>query len=187
MSGPRNLLWLLPVLILAISPWWWSLAADFLAPRGTFTTTPDLTQILPKNFVLKDVIFTQSKKGEDELKLYAKTISTKGDESFLEMQDVNALLYGKDNKPIFISSGEAIYESAKRILTLINDVNVENKEAGYEIKTQALRYLIDFRKIKTAMTVELTGTNATIKGTSMFYDLDSGNFRVGGRVFCDTW
>ncbi len=187
MTGTRNLIWLLPLILLISSPLWWSPLAAFLQPRGDFTTPANNNRQRFKAFTMQGVSLIQNKGGKRELVLEALEVSSSpSKENNLEMMEIDAILFDDQNRQISITSGEADYDTKKQILTLLDNVILTSPD-GYELKTEVLRFLTKYRKIKTAAAVSLTGKNLDLKGKTMFLDLDSNNFRIGGRVFFNTW
>ncbi|MBU0730052.1 MAG: LPS export ABC transporter periplasmic protein LptC [Proteobacteria bacterium] len=186
MSGPRNLLWILPLILVAASPIWWPLAGSFLKPRGDFTSKTNMLPPPPRTFTLEGVNYIQTTGGKEELRLITRKISTLADETQLAMEEVRATLYNTAGDPLEIDGGVAFYDTSKQILTMLDNVQVAGRD-GYEVRTDALRYMVKDRTIKSAELVELEGKNIKVKGQGLFYDLDTGAFRVGGRVFFDTW
>ncbi|MFC1523697.1 LPS export ABC transporter periplasmic protein LptC [Thermodesulfobacteriota bacterium] len=185
MTGARNLLWIIPLMIFVTAPSWWQPVSIFLQPRSDRDSAIKPPETIPKNFLLEDVTLIQNNHQGEELRLTADKLYTVGDETRLDMEQVETLIYGTDGTPMTVTSGEALYDSRKRILTLLDDVHFLD-ENGFELHTQALRYLVPYRIIKTALDVELIGNNSHVLGTGFFYDLESGAFRVGGRVLFDT-
>ncbi len=184
MTGTRNLLWFIPLSAILTAPFWWPHAASFLNPRGNFGSGAVNSTYIPKTFSLEGVTFTQTREGLDDFLLSAELLSTVGSETRLELRKVQATVYDNDRRPILISSGEALYDTSRNILTLLDNVEIVSED-GYRIRTEALRYLVKYKKIKTAAPVELTGENSRVTGTGLYCDLASGAFRVGGRVSFD--
>ena len=100
------------------------------------------------------------------------------------MEEIEARFTGPDGRSTVLTGGEALYNTKQQIITLLDRVRVRTPN-GQLMKTEALRYLVRFRKVKTAEDVWLGDEKIQISGGNLFYDLGDGNFRVGGRVKVD--
>ncbi|MBU0675683.1 MAG: LPS export ABC transporter periplasmic protein LptC [Proteobacteria bacterium] len=185
MNLSRNAVWLLPLVLCLTAPLWWPAAGNLLRPRGE--SPPELTETgQQQGFVMEKVFMTQERRGLMELELQAARVSGKVDSGLLLLEQVTAHLQDDQDQKGVITAGEAEYRGDQHILTLYDHVRAEIP-TGYEIQTKAVRYLVKFRKVKTAETVQLLGPGITVKGEGLFYDLGSGRLRVGGvgRVLVD--
>lgn len=184
MTWRRHLLWLLPFLFLVTVPLWQEPIANFLKPHGEFDIKADSSLASPRLFTMEEAHLLQSTKGIKEWDIKAAKVYSQGVDSSIRMDGVEAVFYDRGRADANISSGEATYDENKQILTLMDDVHLVTSD-GHELRTEVLRYLVKFQKIKTAVGVRLFGGNVDIRGNSLFYDLKTGAFRVGGRVSCD--
>ena len=173
-------------MIIVSGPFWWSTVGDLLKPRGGFDTPapPPSTQL--KTFVLQDVLLVQNRDGRDELLLKAARVNSGIHEDVLELEKIEVQLVDDAGRPTVLTGGEAFYHTEQQIITLIDNVRVQTPD-GQEMRTEALRYLIRYRKIKTAEDVWFNDEKAQVAGGNMFYDLVDGNFRVGGGVRVDLY
>lgn len=184
MNFKRDFIWVLPLLLIVTGPLWWSTAADILKPRGNFDrSTPSAIEQL-KSFVMEDVLLTQSRGGRDEFFLKAARVNSGLQADVLELETIEVQLLRGDGQAIRISGGEGFYHTSQQIITVIDKVRVQTPE-GQEMHTEALRYLLKYRKVKTAEAFRLKDQRALISGGNLTYDLLSGNFRVGGGVKVD--
>lgn len=186
MNVKRNFVWLLPLLLIISGPLWWSGVGDLLKPRGSFDPPlpPPTTQL--KTFVLDEVLLVQNRDGRDEFILKAARVNSGIHEDVLELEKIEVQLVDGDGRPILLTGGEAIYHTDQQIITLIDNVRVQTPE-GQEMRTEALRYLTRYRKIKTAEDVWLADEKVQVTGGNMFYDLIDGDFRIGGGVQVDLY
>jgi LPS export ABC transporter protein LptC len=171
----RDLLWQMPLLLLISMPLWWSNAADFL-------TIPPLLagHGSPENSLeMQNAVMQQSNNGRDDLLLHAKRMYSRDNQRLIYMDNVRARL-GDTAAPVTVKSGTAVYNTAREIITLLDNVVVSNKDVV--IKTSVMRYLSKYRIAKSAAAVRVVGRDMNISGTSFMYDLHSGNFRIGSRV-----
>jgi len=184
LSGPRNLLWIVPLALLVTSSVWKPAVVEFLAPHGnlkvkTGDSVPD------KSFILTDVQLSRYEKGQADLVLNAAMVQSgrRGMDSF-HLQNVDVLLFAEGKEKAHITGGEGFYDGDKQILTLVEDAAVVVRNQ-YELRSDALRYLITYKTVKTAAEIFFKSKDFTVRGTGMSYNLESGAYRVGGRVVCD--
>lgn len=178
----RNLLWQIPLLVLLTMPLWWNRAAEFL----TITKHPPKAQkATDTSLEMWKVVLLQSNNGEPDLLLHASRMYTKEDQRLIYLENAKAQV-GDPAKPLMVESGEAIYDTAQEIMTLLDGVRVVTAN-NYILTTPVMRYLTKYRKAKSAAEVEVQGQGMKISGTSFFYDLNTGGFRVGSRVHCELW
>lgn len=184
LSGSRNLLWIVPLALLLTSPVWKPGVEEFLSPHGnlrvkTGNSVPD------KSFVLTDVQLSRYENGQADMVLHAARVQSgsRGMDSLL-LSKVDVLLFDKGRERAHITGGEGSYDGDKQILTMVEDVAVIVKNR-YELRADALRYLIPYKTIKTAADIFFKSKDFTVRGTGMSYNLASGAYRVGGRVVSD--
>jgi len=182
----RNFVCLLPLLIIIIGPFWWSVVGGLLIPRGSFDppSPPPTTQL--KTFVLDEVLLVQNRDGRDEFILKAAKVNSGIHVDVLELEKIVVQLVDGDGRPILLTGGEAIFHTAQHIITFIDNVRVHTPD-GQEMRTEALRYLIRYRKIKTAEDVWLADEKVQVAGGNIVYQLIDGNFRIGGGVRVDLY
>lgn len=179
---PRNLLWQLPLLLVLTSSFWWNFAAQLLDPNKEISRTSVKTE---RNFVMEGVTLVQGRDGAEEFFLKANRVTSQDDQKVLLIDKADAVLLG-GKETINISGNEAVYDTEKQIVTLFNDVQLVSSE-GRVLKTSVLRYFTKYKKVKSAAELEFTGDGMKISGTTFYYDLNSGDFRVGRRVICSLW
>ena len=184
MTVSRNILWLAPLLLLVVSPIWLPSIVRFLAPPEHISSARS-EESSTGGFSMTGVTVTRSVEGSPEAILSAARVeSGRWDHNDYSMQDVDALFFEKGTLKAHVLGGEGYYDVTQRILTLVDDVSivVDNK---YELKTQALRYLLPYKTIKTAVEILFESPEMVIQGTGMQYNIATGDYRVGGRVQFD--
>ncbi|MEN8136079.1 MAG: LPS export ABC transporter periplasmic protein LptC [Thermodesulfobacteriota bacterium] len=186
MNVKRNSVWLLPLLVILSGPLWWPTVADLLKPRGSFDTPAPPSSSQLKTFVLDEVLLIQNRDGHDEFVLKAAKINNGIHDDLLELEEIEVQLLDGDGRPTVLTGGEAFYHTDQQIITIIDNVRLRTPD-GQEMRTEALRYLTKYRKIKTAEDIWLADEKARVAGGNMFYDLVDGNFRVGGGVRVDLY
>ena len=180
----RNLIWQLPLLLIVTGPLWWSVAGDLLKPRGNFEGTSSQASASSQSFTMENVTLTQNRGGHDELVLKAERVNSGIHEDMVHLEGIEVLIMRTDGQPAVLRSGEAFYHAGQQVITVLDNVRLKTPD-GREMRTEALRYLTKYRKLKTAEDVWLGSENLQIEGGNLFYDLVDGNFRVGGRVKVD--
>lgn len=184
MKAKRNLIWQLPLLLMLTGPLWWSAAGDLLQPRGNFANAGKKPTATPQSFTMEKVVLTHNRAGRDELILQAERVNSGMHADQLHLEGIAARMLGRNGQPYTLRGGEAFYHAGHQIITVLDDVRLRTPD-GQELKTEALRYLMKFRKIKTAEDVWLGSEELQVEGGNLFYDLVEGDFRVGGRVRVD--
>jgi LPS export ABC transporter protein LptC len=184
LSGPRNLLWIIPLTLLVTSPVWKPGVEEFLSPHGHLKVKTG-EPVQDNSFILTDVQLSRYENGQADLVLSAARVQSgrRGKDSF-HLQNVDATLYAKGRERAHITGGEGFYDDDKQILTLVENAAVVAKNK-YELRADALRYLIPYKTVKTAAGIFFKSKDTTVRGTGMSYNLESGAYRVGGRVVCD--
>ncbi len=186
MTGTRNILWLLPLLLLVTWPLWGGVVEDFLTPRQDSNGTEQSALPAPKNFSMDGVVFHQDKQGVRDWRINTRRLYTEGGETRLKMEQVDAAVFREHQPRFHIVSNSGLYDSKLQLLTLLDNVTVENGD-GYEIHTEALQYDDKNRQIKTEAPVQIDGKQIEITGVGLRYDMDSGAYEIGGRLQFRAW
>ena len=186
MNFKRNSIWVLPLLAILTGPFWWTTAGELLKPRGGDASRrsdqPAGSQ--SQVFVMDRVVLISNRGGVDEFILKAARVRSDIHEEQLKMEDVEAKLTGADGRSTVLTGGEALYDTNRQIVTVLDNVRIQTPD-GQLMKTEALRYLTRYRKVKTAEDVWLGDERVQVSGGNLLYDLVDGNFRIGGRVSVD--
>lgn len=179
----RNLLWQLPLLVIVFTPFWWGLAAKFL----TIETQQNQGKAVQakSSFSMTQVKLSQAENGKEQIRLDASRLYSEDDQETLFLEKPVTRLVGDPENPVSIKGGSAMYETKKQIITLLEDVELLSSDTL--VTTSVLRYFTKYKKVKSAAEVELNSDGMRITGTTFFYDLVNGDFRVGKRVVCNLW
>ena len=180
----RNLLWQLPLLVIVFTPLWWGAAAKFLTVEIPEQEQSSAVQV-KSSFTMTQVKLSQAENGKEEIRLDASRLYSEDDQDVLFLEEPVTQLVGNKDKPVTIKSGSAVFETNKQILTLLEDAELLSSDTL--VTTSVMRYLTKYKKVKSAAEVELNSDGMRITGTSFFYDLVNGDFRVGKRVVCNLW
>lgn len=135
---------------------------------------------------MEKVVLVQNRDGCEEFVLNAARVNKGIHEDILELEEVEAQLIDGDGRPAILTGGEAFYHTGQQIVTVLDNVLLQMPD-GQKMKTEALRYLAKYRKIKTAEEVWLSDEKGQVFGGNLYYNLVDGNFRVGGGVKVDLY
>lgn len=186
MKGRRNLLWFVPVSLIVSGPVWWPPVASFLEPRGEFNLQARSPEDKVKTFSLEEMILTQSKGNQRELRLHSQKVFTIGSDELLQLEKVEAELYAKSDNTVQVVSGKGLLETKAQKLTLLDDVRLTSMD-DYTVQTDALVYDINAKEIHSDKEVRLASGRMNVLGKGMKYDIESGVLTVGGRVRFEAW
>jgi LPS export ABC transporter protein LptC len=183
-TASRNFLWIFPLILFVTGPVWKPFVVAFLSPPKGFSPAQTIERATG-GFSMTGVTVTRSAKGAPESILSAEKVeSGRWDENDYSMEQVDALLFEQGKLKAHVISGEGYYDVSQKILTLIDDVSVTVQDE-YELTTQALRYLLPYKIVKTGADILFESRNMRIQGTGMRYNFATGDYRVGGRVHFD--
>lgn len=186
MIETRNLLWIGPLLLLVSAPVWRPPLADFLRPAGEDIAT-EVSPGTGRSFSMTEVFFYQNRNGSDEWRIKTDMVLTDDNEKNLKMKNVDAVFFGADSRPrAKVNSRSGNYDTETGVLTLTEEV-VATTDEGYVLQTPVLRYLNRSRQINSEHGVRITGSKVDIRGQRLFYDMESGNYRLSGRVVGNMW
>ena len=184
MRGPRNLLWMVPMALFVFSPLWWAGVGKFLSPHyelaGKGVETPQRPQI----FVMDDVLLRQHVNGVEEWNVRSRQLSSSDSGETLLFDGVAADLLRGGAVLFHIAGKSGRYEQKQQRLELSGDVVVKHKK-GDVLYTQQLYYLDRVARITTSKPVRMVGSGMVVRGTGLDYSLDSGTYKVDGRVEVD--
>ncbi|MCL2457271.1 MAG: LPS export ABC transporter periplasmic protein LptC [Desulfobulbus sp.] len=183
-KNPRNLLWLLPVLLLVTSPLWRPPLAVFLAPRGgynpKFAQPQEETPI--QNFVLERVAITMTTNGKEEWQIDAERAYTQGDNHEIEMEEVNAMYIGSEREPINVESRKGLYFIDKRHLVLTDQVKVVKPLRDQVMLSERLEYDEADKMLVSPGKVTILAPNMKLNAGRMDYDFSTEGFEFSNRV-----
>lgn len=180
----RNLVWLVPVFLLFSFPLWCVPLATFLAPRGGYDASLAQNRPDAHDFVMNRVHITQSHQGKTTLDLVSDQAMTGQTTDEFKMDQIKAIITGKDGKQSYVSAKKGVFDKATSLLTLIDDVVINKPSEKYEITTELLHYDDKTKIAYCPGATKLKGEKITIKGGSLTYNTFAGSYDIGGRVFC---
>jgi len=185
-KNPRNLLWLIPLLLFLTSPIWEPKAASFLRPRGTFEAVikRDKAQEISQNFIMDSLTITMSTMGRVDWIINAKRAFSGKTDRDIGMTGVDALYTAKDNTKTHITSDRGTYIIDQRHLSLIDNVILRKPSQNHELFTDLLHYYDATKMAVSPGKVEIKAPNFSIQAGRMDYDLSSDAYDLSDRVLC---
>ncbi|WP_310599729.1 LPS export ABC transporter periplasmic protein LptC [Desulfobulbus sp.] len=183
-KNPRNLLWLLPVLLFVTSPLWRPPLAAFLAPRGGYN--PKLAQPQEEspiqNFILESVAITMTSNSKEEWQIDANRAYTQGDDHEIEMEEVSAMYIGSEREPINIESRKGLYLIDKRHLVLTDHVKVVKPLRNQVMLSERLEYDDADKVLVSPGKVTILAPGMKLNAGRMDYDFSTEGFEFSDRV-----
>lgn len=183
-SNPRNLLWLVPLLLFASSPLWQPPLAAFLTPRGGYN--PKLAQPRDEspiqNFILDSVAITMSSNGKEEWQIDAGRAYTAGNEHEIEMEEVSAMYIGAEREPINIESRKGVYRINQRHLILTDHVKVVKPTKNQVLLSDRLEYDDADKMLVSPGKVSIQAPGMKLNAGRMDYDFSTEGFEFSDRV-----
>lgn len=184
LHNPRNLLWLLPLLLLLTSPLWKPELTDFLRPRGGHATPDagldDMEQM--QRFTMDSIAISMSSEGKVEWVITAAQAFTGESDKDIGMVGVDASYTGTDQEKTRITSAKGSYDISESHLTLMEDVVIDKPLSRQKLLTNLLHYYNNRKVIVCPGKVELRGPDFSIRAGSLEYDLASRDYNFGNRV-----
>ena len=183
---PRDLLWIVPLVLFVTSPLWQPAVANFLKPRGDFGQSQAGDQVVSsQQFQMDTVTITLTSNGKPEWLINAERAKTGKNDRIIEMEVVNARYIGKDKAPTRIVSRQGQYLIDDRHLTLIDDVVISKPETKELLYTDLLHYYDATKMAVSPGEVELQGPKFRLEGGRMDYDLSTDGYDFSNRVKVD--
>jgi len=180
----RSLVWLIPAVMILTFPVWRIPVASFLAPRGTEQskiTTPAEDE---HDFVMKTVHIVQNQAGKKTAEIRASQAFTSDKPNEFVLGNVDADMFDEQGDIINIKAKTGLYNTETRHLVLSKNVVVNRVSENQRLYSELLHYYENERLIDSPGATRMMSDNADIKGSSLTYDVVSGQYRIGGRVYC---
>jgi LPS export ABC transporter protein LptC len=183
-TNPRNLLWIMPLLLAATSPLWQPPLSTFLAPRGGYN--PKLAQPQEEtplqNFLMESVAITMTSNGMEEWQIDAERAFTGEREHEIEMEGVSAMYIGKEKEPINIESRKGMYLIDKRHLVLTEQVKVIKPTKDQVLLSDRLEYDDADKMLVSPGKVTILAPGMKLNAGRMDYDFSTEGYDFGNRV-----
>ena len=184
-KNPRNLLWLIPVLLFVTSLLWKPVLNSFLQPRGVYDPSFSSQPTEQQSFVMDAITITMSSWGRVEWVINAKKAFTVKSDKEIGMIGVDALYTGDEKEQTRIISDRGIYTVDESHLVLIDNVVVDRPVSQQKMYTDLLHYYNEQKMIISPGNVEIRGPDFTISSGRLEYDLVSKGYDFSNRVVCE--
>lgn len=180
----RNLVWLIPTLLIITYPLWQLPVGSFLAPRQSEDVNITQMDEDQHDFVLQKVVIGQNQAGKKtaEIRSWQAYTGDKPDEYILV--NVDADLFDDQGNRVNIRAESGVYNTQTKHLILNRRVIVDRMAENQKLYTDLLHYYEDKRIIDSPVATRMVAENAEINGSSLRYDIVTGQYLIGGRVYC---
>lgn len=180
----RNLLWIVPLFMIVTFPIWKMPLASFLAPRGGFDPNFGKHDEDVQNFVMEHVVILQNQEGHKTAEIKADQALTTSVPNEFILLSVDADLLDEKQDVYNVKAKTGIYNTETRLLVLKRDVRVTYVAENRRLYSEELHYFDKERTIISPGPVRMTADGVEVKGERLDYDIKTGQYQIGGRVFC---
>lgn len=178
----RNLVWLIPVLMIITFPLWRLPVSSFLTPRGLDENSVATGTEKEHDFIMQKVLFTQNQAGKKTAEIRARQAYTSEKPDEFVLVDIDSDLYDDQGDMVNIKADSGIYNTQTRHLILNKNVVVSRDSEKQQLFTDLLHYFDEKRIIDSPVPTRMVAERAEISGSSLRYDIVTGQYLVGGRV-----
>lgn len=188
MKNPRNLLWLIPLIVLLTTPLWKPSLTIFLAPRGDFNLAhPVAAGQDTQHFIMDEITIIITNQGIKEWEITAEQAYSGDTEQQIELLRVHALYKGKgegrgEEEAVIIVSDRGSYFIDQKQLVLKGNVLLKKPVAGHELRTELLHYYNAEKMLVSPVPVLITGHGFSLKAGRMDYDLAANGYEFSDGV-----
>ena len=179
----RNLVWLIPALLIITFPAWRLPIASFLAPRGVDEENGQSDLDRQHDFVMQKVFIVQNQEGAKTAEIRARQAYTSDKPDEFILVEINSDLFNDEGERVNIKADSGIYNTKTRLLILNKNVIVNRVSENQWLYSDLLHYYDEGRIIDSPVPTRLVAERAEITGSSLRYDILTGQYLVGGRVF----
>lgn len=181
---PRDLHWMVPLLLILTAPLWLVPVKAFLRPPGGGSLPTDGDrQIVQQTFTMVAPDIFHNRDGKKQLRVKAAEARTGVDENELLLDMVFAKFYDADNQETIITSEKARYVMNQEVLDLKTNVIIR-PPGGHEITTDFLTYDQKKNFITSSEPVHISSKDISVRGNRMTYDINAGKLVLTGKVVC---
>jgi LPS export ABC transporter protein LptC len=182
-QNPRNLLWLVPLLLFVTSPIWRPALASFLKPRGGYDSPAAGIENGPaQSFIMDTITITMATRGRVEWVVNAERAFTAQSDKEIGMIGVDAVYTAENNDRTHITSSQGMYDVDRRHLILMDNVVIRKPAEEQEMFTELLHYYDDRKVAVSPGEVEIRGTNYSIEAGRLEYNLAGNRYDFSNGV-----
>ncbi|RLB06229.1 MAG: LPS export ABC transporter periplasmic protein LptC [Deltaproteobacteria bacterium] len=146
------------------------------------TPVKDTKIKLDAEMVIKGVNYTEVRKGEKFWELRAKQARFYSDKKQTLLIDVEAVIYLKDGRQVYIEGDRAIMHVKTKNIDIFGKVTLST--GPYKLVTDSLHYNNNKRVIKTRDRVIMTGNGIVLKGHGLSLDINTKKMKIESTVDC---
>ncbi len=184
MIRPKNLLWLIPLLLFVTFPLWRPPVASFLSPRGGYEPSLAKRNLDEHNFNMDKVLISQSENGKKTLSIEANRAFTGKSVDEFHMEEVDAVIIGNNNEETYVTAKKGIFNKQTSILTLIDEVVVMQPKDHSELYTDLLTYNNATHMAYSPGKTQIIGKGFEIRGRNLHVNTMTSAYDLDGRVRC---
>jgi|GEM_PF-338756 len=163
--------------IVAVSLW------VSLEERRAFTKKEKIPEVQIEGLEsrMEKIQLVEDKGGKKTWELEAKSIEQAEETKVFTLRDVKVTYYSKDGRIIIVTGRQGKVNQDSRDVELVGDVVLSTSD-GYRVKTNAVSYNHQAKKVTSSDPVEIEGTQVHLVGKGLYVDLEAQTFKVLGRV-----
>lgn len=182
MRGSRNLLWLVPLLLLLGWPLYGAGVVSFLTPPE-IRESEELRarQEQGQRFNMETVRFFQEIDGALQWRIDSRELRAGEREQELLLRQVTAVLHRDGNEQMWIDARRGRYDTERELLELEDEVYLRDAD-GFELQTQALSYHEGEGRVSSRVGVEISADDLRARGRRLDYFLADGRYELTGQV-----
>ncbi len=184
MISSRNLLWLVPLVLLLTFPLWKIPLGSFLAPRGGLEKSTTVKPAKGYNFSMTGIQILQSEQNQETARIHAALARSTNTPNVYVLEQVDADLIDDNGGITQVLAETGSFDVDNKHLELSHNVVINNRVEDYTMKTDLLYYNGNDRTVHCPGKSVLQGNGITVSGTSLHHDMNTGAYTVGGRVYC---
>ncbi|HIP38949.1 MAG TPA: LPS export ABC transporter periplasmic protein LptC [Desulfocapsa sulfexigens] len=180
----RSLVWLIPLGLFLTFPLWRPPVATFLSPRGGYDPSLAKRKLDAHNFNMDQVIISQSKEGKKTLEVRAKKAFTGKSVDEFHLEEVDAVIFGKNDEKTYVTARRGIFNKLTNILTLIDEVVVVKPKDKSELYSDLLTYNNNTGMAYSPGKTRIIGDGFEIRGRNLHVNTLTKAYDLDGRVRC---
>ena len=145
------------------------------SPAQLLSAIPDNTEI-----ALGSLEHTATQDGKTQWRLKAETARLMDGKTKLMLTNPHVVFYLDDGKEVVMTADQGILETPSNNIAATGNVVINNRD--YYMKTEALRYSHEERKLTSDRRVHITGSWAELSADRMDLDLNTDAVEFSGHV-----
>lgn len=130
---------------------------------------------------MEKIQLVEDKGGKKTWELEAKSIEQAEETKRFTLQDVKVTYYSKDGRTIVVTGRQGRVNQDSKDVELEGDVVLTTSD-GYRVRTNAVSYRHEAKKVTSSDPVEIVGEQIRVVGKGLQVDLEARTFKVLGRV-----